>query len=119
MSFYSELAESAKSILAEFGGTVILKSASSGQYDPATGSASVTTSETTRKGVFLSFGSGQTYVRGQMIQTYDKRLLLDASAGVGSQDTFIDSDGSEWSPVSINSISPAGVAVVYDMHVRK
>jgi hypothetical protein len=115
---YAEMAVDALEMLAEFGAAVTRRSHTTGTYDPATGSASTTTADTTRTGVFLGINGGAQYVRGQLIQGGDKRLLLDASAAVALQDHFIDGAGGEWTIVSLDPIAPAGVAVLYDIHVR-
>lgn len=115
---YAAAAADALETLAEFGAPVTRRAVTTGAYDPATGAASVTTADTVRTGVFFDFKAGAQYERGQLIQVGDKRLLLDASATVALADRFVDGAGVEWSIVSLGSIAPAGVAVLYDIHVR-
>lgn len=92
------------------------RSYTTGTYDPTTGAATTTTADTTRTGVCLDFGAGQTLERGTLIQHGDKRLLLDASTGVAMQDHFI-INGTEYTIVSIGNVVE-GANVLYDIHLR-
>lgn len=119
MSFYSELASTALEMLTEFGQDVTRRAVTSGTYDPATGSAQPVSTDTVRKGVILDFGTGQTLERGNLIQTNDKRLLLDANGSAPQmQDRFL-VGGIEYSVISIGEINPAGTPVLFDLHLRK
>lgn len=114
---YAEIAADTLETLTEFGRDVTRKSFTSGVYDPATGLVTPTTADTTRKGALFDFGAGQTLERGTLIQSGDKRLLVDATATVSPQDHFV-VGGVEYVIVSIGSIEPAGVAVLFDLHLR-
>jgi len=99
-------------------GLVTQRSYTVGAYDPATGEATTSTADSTRKGVVLDFAAGQSLVRGTLVQSGDKRLLLDAVAAVAMQDHFIVS-GVEYVVVSIGEINPAGTPLLYDLHVKQ
>lgn len=114
---YAANAASALRVLTRKGQSVTRRSYTTGTYDPAAGSVSAATADTTRKGVTFDYGVGGQYVRGQLIQNGDKRLLLDASATVELQDHFI-IGGVEWTVVSLGEINPAGTVVLYDLHIR-
>lgn len=88
-----------------------------GTYDPATGTTTPTTADTTRKGAPFSYGANATTVRGQLVQVSDRRLLLDASAPVSVQDRLI-FGGVEYIPVSIDEVEVSGTRVLFDIHVR-
>ena len=115
---YTAIAASSLAALTGAGQDVTRRSFTSGAYDPATGTASPTTADSTRKGVILDFAGGKTLERGSLIQVGDKRLLLDAVAGVALNDQFI-INGVEYSVVSIGEVNPAGICVLYDLHIRK
>lgn len=115
---YTSIAGNALAALTGAGQNVTRRTYTTGAYDPATGIASSTTTDTTRKGVILDFGSGKTLERGTLIQVGDKRLLLDAEATVLPDDHFI-IGGVEYSIVSIGEVNPAGICVLYDLHLRK
>lgn len=114
---YAELATTAEELLTEFGQDVTRKSYTAGTYDPATGTTTPTTANTTRKGAMFDFGAGQTLERGTLIQAGDKRLLVDATATISPQDHFI-VGGEEYVIVSLGEVNPAGTVVLYDLHVR-
>ena len=115
---YAAIAESSLAALTDAGQNVTRRTYTTGAYDPATGMASSTTADTTRKGVILDFGSGKTLERGTLIQIGDKRLLLDAEGVVLPDDHFI-IGGVEYAIVSIGEVNPAGICVLYDLHLRK
>lgn len=98
-------------------GLVTQRAYTVGAYDPSTGEATTTTADSTRRGVVLDFGAGQTLCRGTLIQQGDKRLLLDATSAVAMQDHFIVS-GVEYAVVSIGETNPAGTPLLYDLHVK-
>lgn len=114
---YAELADTAAEILAEYGQTVTRTASTAGSYNPATGSVTVTTANTSRVGADFAFGQGATTVRGQMIQKNDRRLLLDADGPVAMTDSFT-IGGKNFTVVSFDQVAPAGVAVMYDIHIR-
>lgn len=117
MMDYQGLADVALSLLVEFGQAVTRVSYTAGSYSVATGEATVTGASTDRTGAIFDFGAGQTLERGSLIQVGDKRLILDATAGVNTQDHFL-VGSTEYVIVSIGEISPAGIPVVYDLHLR-
>ena len=114
---YAPLADTSLELLTEFGQDVTRRSYTAGTYDPATGTTTPTTADTTRKGVLLDFGAGQTLERGGLIQGGDKRLLVDATAAVSPQDHFV-AGGVEYIIVSVGEVNPAGTRVLFDLHVR-
>lgn len=114
---YAHTAATSLKLLTRFGQNVTRRSYTVGTYDPATGAATTSTADTTRKGVLLDFGAGQTLERGTLIQGGDKRLLLDADAAPDPQDHFI-VGGIEYVIVSIGEVNPAGTPVLYDIHLR-
>ena len=117
MSVYGRAAATAFRLLEKYGQDVTHRAYTAGTYNPATGIAAPSTTDTTRKGALLAFGANTTTVRGELVQVSDKRLLLDGSAGVSPQDRIIVA-GIEYTPVSIDDVSPAGVRVMLDIHAR-
>jgi hypothetical protein len=117
---YTKSAASSLRMLTRFGQDITRTSYTAGTYDPATGSATPTTATTTRKGVLLPLSdnrAGQQYIRGTLIATGDKQLLLDASGPVAITDHYT-VNGAEYTVVSIDDLNPAGTAVLNDLHVR-
>lgn len=115
---YSAKAASALRMLTRFGQDVTRTASTVGTYNPATGAASVSTAATTRKGVKLPFTSGTTTVRGQLVQSEDAELYLDAEGAVTLTDKFT-IGGAIFSVVSFDELAPAGTAVLYTVHIRR
>ena len=123
MSLYSELAETANSLLSEFGQVVTLRSQTAGDYDPDTGAAAIVAADQSGVGCVFDFGmhaSGASFTAGSMILAGDKQLLL-SPAGIaapepGSQ-VIIGAD--TWTVVSVKTTAPAGVAVIYECQLRR
>ena len=78
----------------------------------------MTYADTTWKGALLDFGAGKTLERGSLIQVGDKRLLLEAGAAPQLEDHMI-VGSDEYTIVSIGALEPSGIAVLFDLHLRK
>ena len=114
---YADTAALATEALTEFGAPITRRANTVGAYSPSTGAATSTTADTTRVGALFDYGSGQTLVRGQLIQVSDKRLLVAPSADVLPTDLFV-VDGATYTVVSIGEVNPAGTRCLFDLHVR-
>lgn len=118
MSFYDDIATLSTSLLAQFGQSVTRTTNTAGAYNPATGEAGNTTATTTRQGALFTYGKdAQQYVRGNLVQLNDRKLLLDATGPVALTDTYT-IQGEVYSVVSIKPTDPAGIPVLYELHVR-
>jgi hypothetical protein len=123
MSFdYSEIAELSAELLSEFGRTITQKRISNGAYNPATSSVVQVTTTRRRYGALFEFSqqslSGGQYIRGSMVESGDKQLLLDTTYDVELSDIFTIGT-QEYTVVSIAETNPAGMPVLYELHVRK
>lgn len=116
---YAAIAKSAKASLADAGQLVTRRAGTAGAYDPATGTAGVTVSDSQRTAVVLDFGAGQTMVRGVQIKGGDKRLLLEATGSAPDLTDRYVIGGNEYTVVSIGETNPAGVPVLYDLHLTR
>lgn len=115
---YATLTATSLQLLTEFGQTVTRRSYTVGSYDPATGANSVSTADTSRKGVIFAIGKGVTVLGGNLVQAGDMRLLVDAEAAINLQDHFV-VGGVEYVIVGMDAVSPAGTIVLHDLHVRR
>lgn len=117
---YNRAAATSKRLLERFGNyrPITIRKSSIGAYNPLTGTASSTTTDTVKYGVVLPFGKGQTLERGNAILVNDSRLLLEPSSVFTVTDKLI-IDGVMWGIVSPTEINPAGTPVLYDLHIRK
>ena len=119
MSFYTDLLADDAVLLAEFGQQVMLRRQQPGSYDPATGTASVTTADYFGPAVLLDY-SGYERSNNTSIQTGDRRVLLSAvDIPPPMPGDLIYIDSVQWSVKASTSVAPAGTAVLYDVHVRQ
>ena len=88
-----------------------------GTYDATTGINATSYADTTWKGAMLDFGSGKTEVSGGLVQVGDKRLLLESGAAPQLEDRII-VGGVEYAIISVGSLAPSGVDVLFDLHLR-
>ena len=118
---YEQTAARASATLAKKGRDVILRQIEEGTYDTDQGSVSAAApTDKTLKGVLFDFASGQTTVRGTLIEAGDKELYLEAKAGVvPSQRDQILVGADIYKIIAVGEINPAGVPVLYQLHLRK
>lgn len=118
---YSKSAATARKLLTKFGRTVTRRTYTAGAYDPATGTSTPTTADTSRIGALFDYNDktsqGQQYVRGTLVIAGDKQLLLDAEGAAAATDHYI-VGSAEYTVVSMAEINPAGTPVMYDLHLR-
>lgn len=116
---------SADRMIAAKGQAVTLTRPASGDYDPSTGSAPVTPSTQTGKGVILPL-AGNRKVDGTSIVAGDETLLLSALKADGSplaapvvNDVLTLADGAtKYTLTAIDPLHPAGLDILYDCVVR-
>ena len=115
---YADTQANVLAILSRKGQAVTRTTNTPGAYDPATGTSTPSTADTTRKGVLLPFNAGVMTVRGVMVEAEDQQLYLDATAAVDINDKFT-VNSKVYTAVSFEEYSPAGTAVMYVIHLRK
>lgn len=115
MGFYDGLAATSLALLTKYGRNVTRRRFAEGAYDPATGSVTQTPTDSTFRGALLGFTVRE--VRGALVTERDKRLLLEAAGSPTNADVFV-IDGIEYAVVSFDAINPAGIPVIYDLHLR-
>lgn len=114
---YDRTAATAAKLLTKFGGDVTLVSLTVPAYNPATGSAAPMPTNSTRQGVLLDFGTGQTKASGGLIQQKDKRLLLEPGVVPALEDQVI-VQGQTYVIKGLGEVKPGATPVLYDLHVR-
>ena len=117
MSFYSDMAETANSLISEFGQTITLKRKAAGTLNKVTGTETgATTSLLKPKGLITQYKNN--VIDGTRIQGGDRLVILDnTQAPVMTDQVLI---GIEyWNIVDIVSKNPAGTALVYFVQARK
>jgi hypothetical protein len=125
MSFYQGLATTALKLITSKGQSMTWSRRVASAYDPATGAASITTTDSICRGLILDYPE-KTYSAvatdgGMLVVRGDRKLLLAASGMSGfpqPEDTFL--VGSDvWSVVATKAVDPAGTVLVYECQVRK
>jgi len=117
MSFYVDMAATAKELLTEFGQSVTLTRQTVGAYDPATGAAAVTTSAQTATGALFDYKNSQ--IDGTLIVAGDRRLILSAVGITAPQvDDTITANGRTYTIKAVSETNPAGTAVIFTCNVR-
>lgn len=114
----------ANRMIAAKGQAVTLTRRASGSYDPATGTAAITTSTQTGKGVILPL-AGYRKAQGNIVAG-DETLLLSGLNSAGAaltaphvDDEVTDAGGNVFSLVAIDPLHPAGLDILYDCVVRR
>lgn len=113
---YADLIETADELLTEFGREdLVLRSFSqSGDaWNP-----SRTSSDTTVLGIIIDYDDSK--IDGSLILATDRRALISPNAAVTpTTDMRLVEDGQEYEIVRINTVKPAGSAIIYDLQVRR
>ena len=117
---YSPLAELAAGLLLEFGQMVTLTRTVPGTYDPVTGATTGDVEQTqTARAALLDYSlqeSGAKFADGSMIRTGDKKCLIEAHGLAWAPDEttiLTDSAGVAWQLERIQTVAPAGTAVLH------
>lgn len=118
MSFYSDMADTAKELIAEFGQPLTLMRETGGGFDNITGTPIPgTVEELPCQGVWLEISEQINTALGGTVQAGDRVVMLDASQEPLQADLLL-VDQSPWSIVKIQPIAPGGVALAYYVQVR-
>ena len=117
MSLYSDLATTAKSLLAEFGQTITITRSTAGTYDAVTGAVTAGTTATyLAKGVLKQYKSN--LIDGTRILSTDRELIIDDTIEPFLDD-IITIGGASWSAIMVGETNPAGTPLVYKVQVRR
>jgi hypothetical protein len=146
MSFYSEIASTSNSLLAEFGRVCQIATPPIGIYNTNTGTveysstyttwdASATTwdggattwdaeagtgTETSTDVFCADFAmSGNTYAQNTNIQAGDRYALVSTAINSIDVTNKLIIGGVRWNIVAVKTIAPAGENVLYKCHIRK
>jgi len=122
MEFYAKMQATANRLLKGKGQEITLTRRTAGTYDPATGTAAVTTTTQTAYGAMFEYGDKN--IDGVLIKEGDKQLLLSAINSAGTalvapalNDT-VTINTVVYTVVRIKPLSPAGTTVLFDCNIR-
>ena len=115
---YSQLAQTAKSLITKFGKDWTHRSIVKGSYTPSTNTvAADTTTDVTVKAVKQDYNHSQ--VDGTIIKQGDVKLICEALTTEPTTHDYM-VDGLEvWNIIKIKEINPGGTVVFYEMQLRK
>lgn len=119
---WSAKRNSALRMLTKFGQTVILKVNTVGAYDADLMKATTTSVNENRKAAIFDFDRinfGQSFNGETLIQSGDRRCIMDANGTKPKVADNIIVQGEEFPIADIKILSPAGVDILYDMLIRK
>lgn len=115
---------SADRMIAAKGQTVTLTRQASGSYDTATGTAAITTTTQTGKGVILPL-AGYRKAQGNIVAG-DETLLLSGLNTAGAaltaphvDDSVTDAGGNVFHLVMVDPLHPAGLDIIFDCVIRR
>lgn len=117
MAFYEEMAGTATELLTEFGADGTLTRVTTGEYDPVTGTAPITTQTETVKACVFDYPAE--LIDGSVIQVGDKRVIAQAGALVPQAVDKFTWQGTEYQVISVKPLAPAGVVVINTLQVRR
>lgn len=114
MSFYSNLATTATSLLTKFGQNITFRDKQT--YDPVTGVASGSVIDNVTIGLFQRIPNN--IIDGTRIKTGDRLIVIDSSYVPTINQSVVISN-TEWSIQEIEEVNPAGTDLVYFVRIRK
>ena len=107
------------------GQTVTLTRRASGAYDPATGTATITETTQTGKGVILPLAGYRKFGNANIVAG-DETLLLSGLNSAGAalttphvDDSLTDAGGNVFALVAVDPLHPAGLDILYDCVIRR
>lgn len=117
--FYNDMQATATELLTEFGKPMTLRIQTGSTYNPATQTNVPVYQNHSVTGLVLNY-SGRTNESGTYVQTDDKKLLLSVSNAPEPTTGAQVIDGSTiYTVQSVNSLSPAGINLLFELQGRK
>lgn len=116
MSLYSETAADVTASLKEYGVSTSLRQTTLGAYDPTNGNAVPTTGNVSVTALVIDYPIR--YIDGTKILAGDKQAYVAPGTAPKVNDELLWM-GEWWRIVSVETLAPAGVPVLYTLQVRK
>jgi hypothetical protein len=118
-ALYTRGAATAARLLAKYGAAVTLRSFTPGTYNKDTGvRANPAPTSNTRNGALFDIDHGVKDIRGKLVETGDKELLMEPGVAPKAQDS-VTVGGIQYTVVSVGELNPAGTPVLFTLHLRK
>lgn len=126
---YLQTRDDARQVLVDFGGAepgLTLTRTAKGGHVPGSVPAGATTTTTVAVGVVLPYGQGATTREGSLIQAGDVRAYVAAVDLAGAViaepakgDKCLAPDGRTYAVENMWTTAPAGIAVLYELQLRR
>jgi|SRR3990170_768511 len=119
---YAKLADKALKLLTKHGQDITLRATVVGAYNPASGTATTTVTDTTRKGAIFDYKLvvyGNDTINNTLVQAGDKRLYMDANGSAPTLNDQVIVGGVTWQIRNIKDINPAGTCILFDCTIRR
>lgn len=114
---YATLQATASRLITNFGATAVITRSGGSTFDPVTGSYSGGSTVTINaKAVRAQFT--QSEKASQAVQESDIKLLVEAGKGAPLIDDNVFFDSVDYRVLGVMEISPSGVDVYYELHLR-
>jgi hypothetical protein len=119
MTFYGDMTDVVTELLGEFGADVVITREIYEEIDPVTGDVLIEAESTeyTAKGIMKKYP--ENVINGSRITVSDRQLMLETSIIEPLITDKITINGQEWPIMEIESINPAGTALLYTIRVRR
>lgn len=117
MALSTALRKAASKLMAKFGGVATIRRITIGAYDPATGTAAETTSDSVVRGVLEDVTKREV---NDLIQSGDKRLMV-AAADLANAPTTADRviiGGRSLQVIQVRTIEQDNIAITYELMLR-
>ena len=112
------MAATAEALINHFGAVTTIARTAGATFNPSTGGYTGGSVETlTGKGVRMQFDNSE--LDGEIVKRGDFRLLFGASPGAPQVDDTVTFSGNDYRVMQVLTTSPAGTAVMYDIHCRR
>lgn len=117
MALSTALRKAASKLMAKFGGVATIRRITIGAYDPATGTAAETTSDSVVRGVMEDVTKREV---NDLIQSGDKRLMV-AAADLANAPTTADRviiGGRSLQVIQVRTIEQDNIAITHELMLR-
>lgn len=115
MSFYSDMAATAKELITEYGLPVTLRF-NNGVYDPITGAKTISNTDTATTGIFTKINQR---LRDDFTILNSDRVLVLISDVAPTKNCKVIIGAEAWQIVDFREVKPATTTIVYFVQVRK
>lgn len=115
MSFYGDMAATAKELITEYGFDVTIRF-NNGTYNPTTGSKTTSNTDTATKGIFTKINKT---LRDDFSVMDGDRVCVLISDVEPTKNAKLLVDSVAWQIVNIKQIKPSTTTIVYFVQVRK